>query len=107
MPAHVPLASWRNESDARNDRPSEAVLSLDGSTEASWQFKLFNSVQAVPDSWPARGIDMESIEVPGHWQLQGYDHPIYTNVKYPFPDGRQWCRMTIQLGVMREHLHHR
>jgi len=85
MPAHVPLASWRNESDARNDRPSEAVLSLDGSTEASWQFKLFNSVQAVPDSWPARGIDMEPIEVPGHWQLQGYDHPIYTNVKYPFP----------------------
>ena len=23
--------------------------------------------------------------VPGNWQLQGFDRPIYTNVKYPFP----------------------
>ena len=94
MPAHVPLASWRNESDARNDCPSEAVLSLDGSTEASWQFKLFNSVQAVPDSWPACGIDMEPIDVPGHWQLQGYDHPI-SMLNIRFPDAHQWCPMTI------------
>ena len=85
MPAHAPLASWRNESNARNGCPSEAVLSLDGTAEASWQFKIFDSVHAVPDSWPAHSMDMEPIEVPGHWQLQGYDHPIYTNVKYPFP----------------------
>ena len=65
MPAHVPLASWRNESDARNDRPSEAVLSLDGSTEASWQFRLFNSVQAVPDSWPARGMTWSLLRCQG------------------------------------------
>ena len=26
-----------------------------------------------------------SITVPGNWQLQGFDRPIYTNVKYPFP----------------------
>lgn len=26
-----------------------------------------------------------SIEVPGHWQLQGYGQPQYTNVVYPFP----------------------
>ena len=25
------------------------------------------------------------IDVPGHWQLQGYGHPHYTNVQYPFP----------------------
>ena len=28
---------------------------------------------------------MQPIDVPGHWQLQGYDYPIYTNVQYPFP----------------------
>ena len=22
---------------------------------------------------------------PGHWQLQGYGHPQYTNISYPFP----------------------
>jgi len=26
-----------------------------------------------------------SIEVPGHWQLQGHGAPAYTNVRYPFP----------------------
>lgn len=25
------------------------------------------------------------IDVPGHWQLQGYGHPHYTNISYPFP----------------------
>jgi len=25
------------------------------------------------------------ITVPGHWQLQGYGHPHYTNIPYPFP----------------------
>ena len=23
--------------------------------------------------------------MPGNWQLQGFDRPVYTNVKYPFP----------------------
>ncbi len=27
----------------------------------------------------------QAIEVPGHWQLQGYGRPQYTNVMYPFP----------------------
>lgn len=26
------------------------------------------------------------IEVPSNWQMQGFDKPIYTNVKYPFAD---------------------
>jgi len=28
--------------------------------------------------------EWDDISVPGSWQLQGYDIPIYTNVKYPF-----------------------
>ena len=27
----------------------------------------------------------DRITVPGHWQLQGYGAPAYTNVRYPFP----------------------
>ena len=25
------------------------------------------------------------IPVPSNWQMYGYDYPIYTNIKYPFP----------------------
>ena len=25
------------------------------------------------------------MEIPSHWMLKGFDIPIYTNVKYPFP----------------------
>ena len=25
------------------------------------------------------------IEVPGSWELQGFDAPIYTDTRYPFP----------------------
>ncbi|MEJ6704086.1 MAG: beta-galactosidase [Pseudomonadales bacterium] len=79
--AHTPLWSWRSEQDARLDLPSTAVMSLDG----LWQFKLFDSVEKVEAAWPAQLEDMQNIDVPGNWQLQGHDYPIYTNVKYPFP----------------------
>ena len=81
MPAHTPLSSWWDEDAAKNDAVSDAILSLDG----TWQFALFDSVEAVPAAWPAPLPNMQNITVPGHWQLQGLDHPIYTNVQYPFP----------------------
>lgn len=31
------------------------------------------------------GIPWSSIDVPGHWQLQGFGRPHYTNVKFPIP----------------------
>jgi len=27
----------------------------------------------------------DAIDVPSNWQMRGYDYPIYTNIKYPFP----------------------
>ena len=27
----------------------------------------------------------KDIQVPGSWELQGFDSPIYTDVAYPFP----------------------
>ena len=30
--------------------------------------------------------DWDNIKVPAHWQLQGYDYPQYTNVRYPWED---------------------
>ncbi len=77
MAAHTPLSSWRSEHAARLDEPSSSIFSLDG----EWQFALYEHPAKVPEQ-----PDFEdTIEVPGNWQMQGFDHPIYTNVKYPFP----------------------
>lgn len=96
MNSHTPLSSWRNERDAHLDNASASTLSLDG----TWQFAFFDSPMSVPDDWQnhaaaASTTDVSTdviadviyrdIQVPGNWQLQGYDRPIYTNVKYPFP----------------------
>ncbi|PIA93457.1 Beta-galactosidase [Cercospora beticola] len=34
---------------------------------------------------PSAAPEWHKIAVPGHWQLQGYGRPQYTNVIYPFP----------------------
>jgi beta-galactosidase len=80
--AHTALASWRDESQARINGESTSLLCLDG----TWSFRLYDHPEAVPDNWPMHPIDdAGTIEVPGNWQTQGFDKPIYTNVKYPFP----------------------
>ncbi len=56
---------------ARSDAPR---IVLDG----RWDFRYHES--------PAgEGGDWKTITVPGHWPLQGYGTPWYTNVWYPFP----------------------
>jgi len=86
LPVHTQLSSYRSESDAQKALPSDSVLSLNG----SWRFALYKSPLDVPTNWLVNsegyaGLASDEIEVPSNWQLQGHDHPIYTNVKYPFP----------------------
>jgi len=82
LPAHVPLRSFPDENKARAGTAGSRTQLLDG----EWQFRLFDCPEDVPVSWLAEEAHgSQSIEVPGNWQLQGYDKPIYTNVKYPFP----------------------
>ena len=81
LPAHVPLYSWREESDAQANTPSASRQYLDG----EWSFELYESPDAVPAAWPLSKDSQKTVLVPGNWQLQGFDKPVYTNVKYPFP----------------------
>ncbi len=82
LKAHTPLSSWRTEQAALEEQASSSVLLLDG----EWDFTLFDSPEVVPEHWYKQGLeDNNKITVPGNWQMQGYDRPIYTNVKYPFP----------------------
>ena len=82
LPTHSPLRSFQGEENAWAGKRSERTQSLDG----DWQFRFFDSPEDVPASWLSEDIrGSDAIHVPANWQLQGYDKPIYTNVKYPFP----------------------
>ena len=82
LPTHAPLQSFQGEDSARAGMADSRTLSLDG----QWQFCFFDRPEDVPASWLAQDTEgSDSIAVPSNWQLQGYDKPIYTNVKYPFP----------------------
>ncbi|MBS0850011.1 beta-galactosidase [Citrobacter sp. JGM124] len=82
LPAHPPFFSWKNSEDARDNKPSSDVISLNG----EWKFCLFAAPEEVPASWVTKELQQAvPMPVPSNWQVQGYDIPIYTNVNYPFP----------------------
>jgi beta-galactosidase len=67
-------------------RPRAGLLSDAARVDlgGAWAFRLSPALDAVPD-WTDAGDDWERIRVPGHWQLQGWGAPAYTNVRYPIP----------------------
>ncbi|WP_058909884.1 beta-galactosidase [Entomohabitans teleogrylli] len=82
LDAHPPFHSWRNAEEARENHPSHRLRSLNG----QWTFSYFPRPEAVPDAWRYGDLPAAvSIHVPGNWQLDGYDVPIYSNINYPFP----------------------
>ncbi|WP_045274181.1 glycoside hydrolase family 2 TIM barrel-domain containing protein, partial [Microbacterium terrae] len=63
----------------RSDAPAQ---SLDG----RWAFRVSPSLRGAPADWrTADTAGWGSIVVPGHWNLQGYGTPAYSNVQMPFP----------------------
>ncbi len=43
----------------------------------------------------------DTVSVPGCWQLQGYDHPQYTNQRYPYPVDMPYVPDENPLGIYR------
>jgi len=85
LPAHVPLTGYDDEAAALADRREACpyVRSLNG----PWRFRLAPTPAAAGEAFAAEGFDAagwDEIAVPGNWTMQGYDKPIYTNVKLPF-----------------------
>ncbi|MUV37256.1 Beta-galactosidase [Lentibacillus sp. JNUCC-1] len=63
---------------------SDRIKTLNG----LWQFKFSDNPHEAPAIEQMKHeymTDWDTIQVPHHWQLQGYDKPHYTNVSYPFP----------------------
>jgi beta-galactosidase/beta-glucuronidase len=53
-----------------------------------WNFHYSPNPSQSPEEFFRTDFDDSSwdqVDVPGNWQMQGYDKPIYTNVQYPFP----------------------
>jgi len=76
--AHPSAASARAGRDA-----SPWFHSLDG----QWRFVGLDQPESVRPRHVAAGTDVgqwRKIAVPGHWTLQGFDRPHYTNVQMPF-----------------------
>ena len=78
------LVSHPDVASARAGRASSPWFrSLDG----TWRFAGFERAEEVRPAHVADATDTagwRTITVPGHWTLQGFDHPHYTNVQMPF-----------------------
>lgn len=62
---------------------SESFVNLCG----EWDFKFYNSFEDIEDSF-LEEVFTEKITVPLCWQVltdRGYDAPLYSNLRYPFP----------------------
>ena len=76
---HIAYAS-RGELDAGE---SSLRRCLDG----RWRFHCAENPATAPEGFWTADYDVsgwETIEVPGHIQLQGYDRPVYVNIQYPW-----------------------
>lgn len=65
----------------RND--SDYFTLLNG----EWNFRFYKSFEDIEDDFLSKPFD-ETISVPKCWQTEvtrGYDAPLYSNLKYPFP----------------------
>lgn len=73
----LPPKSWRHYEP-------EYFRCLNG----NWKFHWSANPYEVPANFHSLNFDdhqWATIPVPGHWELNGYGIPIYTNIQYPFP----------------------
>ena len=70
---------------AGGDRLSSTGFQL---LNGQWKFHYAPAPMACPQGFAQPAFDDSTwplVAVPGHWQLQGYGRPHYTNRFYPFP----------------------
>jgi beta-galactosidase len=100
LPAHAAYHAYTDVAAALIDSGSRNQISLNG----QWKFALLDAPESMnPDyiNVAFDDSDWASITVPSNWQLQGFDHPIYTNHKYPFADSPPLVPTQNPTGVYR------
>ena len=87
LPMHARGVPYADEATALKRDPGRSpwAISLDG----QWRFHLAPNPTTLPDGFSDESFDAsgwDEIAVPGNWTMQGYDRPIYCNVKMPIPN---------------------
>lgn len=86
---YMPYASEKEmlADKVRYDEPwNEPVNSRYKSLNGTWKFHLVPEPGQRPQDFHEESYDVagwDDITVPGCWEMQGYDRPIYANVEYP------------------------
>lgn len=95
-PMHAHFIPFTNEANALKQRalPADVRFNLNPATERSisldgtWKFLFSKNNDLCPKDFHKPGYNTRKwskIQVPGSWELQGFDAPIYTDTRYPFP----------------------
>ena len=95
-PAHAHFIPFINEAAALKQQalPAKQRFAVNTATErrisldGTWKFLFSRNNEACPADFHETGYNTKrwkDIQVPGSWELQGFDAPIYTDVAYPFP----------------------
>ncbi|KAL4778882.1 glycosyl hydrolases family 2, TIM barrel domain-containing protein [Aspergillus varians] len=74
----------------------------------NWDFNYVSSPLLAPspaDTFESSDVEWKPIAVPGHWQLQGYGRPNYTNVIFPFPVNPPYVSSENPTGTYRRTFH--
>ena len=82
LPAHSDHIAYRNEEELAAGE-SSLRLCLDG----VWMFHYAANLSAAPEGFWKEGADLsgwDTIRVPAHIQMEGYDKPAYVNTQYPW-----------------------
>lgn len=95
-PLHAHFIPFKTEQAAiwQSNLPAPDCFALNEKTErrislnGTWKFLYSRNPRSCPDGFWKPGYNSrkwKDIRVPGSWELQGFDAPIYTDVSYPFP----------------------
>lgn len=69
----------------------------------TWGFEWFSSEDDLPDFFGPGYTPKETLPVPSSWQMflgRGYDVPLYTNIRYPFPVDPPSCPRKTPAGFI-------
>lgn len=68
----------------------------------AWDFKLYDSVSALPDTLDSLKVRFGKMQVPGDWQRAGYLPPVYLNCPYEFQTMEPEIPEDMPVGVYRK-----
>jgi beta-galactosidase len=76
------------------------------SLRGRWRFALVDRPEDAPEEFVQAGFDdagWDEIDIPGHWCLQGFGGPHYTNVQMPFGNAPPRVPSLNPTGLHRRH----